>query len=231
MMIECTNKIAITWIQCCERATERNYKTVKRALTVADWYLQLHECESLQFRRSDRGRQSSIARYPFAEDELLTMQFKSWARQDLEHLNITKSQDFINTKLLADWTCEQLRVNRISFPVSQHVVSRWMKEAGFSYETHKKSYYVDRHEDLDVVRDRRTYLDIFFKYEINEHCWVQLTKRKYLTLKHTNAFQTLKIKQEKDIDVDMVAKTNDYIDKYCTHYYTTSIVGEDVDMV
>ena len=73
MVIKSTNEIAITWIQCCERATERNYKIVKRARTVADWYLQLHQYELLQSRRSDRGRQSSVVISPFAEDELLTM--------------------------------------------------------------------------------------------------------------------------------------------------------------
>ena len=71
---------AITWIQCCELAVDKNYNVIKMARTVANWYLQLHEYESMQFRRSTRGRHERLAKFPFEEDELLTMQFKSWAR-------------------------------------------------------------------------------------------------------------------------------------------------------
>ena len=110
------------------------------------------------------------------------MQFKSWARQDLEHLNVKKAEEFINTKLLNDWSVQQLRANKISYPVTEFVAARWMREIGFKYEKHKKCYYVDRHEDEDVVDDRKTYLSKFFKNEIYEHCWVQLTKSEYLCL-------------------------------------------------
>ena len=79
-----------------------------------------------------------MALSPFAEDKSLTVQFKSWARVDLEHLTIHKVQDFINNKLLCDWTTQQLRVNKISYPVSIYIVSRWMKEAGFRYKAQKK---------------------------------------------------------------------------------------------
>ena len=146
----------ITWVECCEVAVTKNYNQINRARTVADWYLQLHEIKSLKFRRSERGRSSYFAKSPFIEDECLTVQFKSWARQDLEHLSIKKSQDFINEKLLSKWSAEQLLTNKISFPVSEYIVSRWMKEAGFKYEKYKKCYYVDRHEDDDVVSDRKT---------------------------------------------------------------------------
>ena len=37
---------------------------------------------------------------------------------------------------------------------------------GFKYEKHKKSYYVDRHEDEDVVSDRKAYLVKNFDLEI-----------------------------------------------------------------
>jgi len=89
-----------TWIQC----------------TVANWYLHLHEYQLLNFRRSERGRHDRLAKSPFAEDELLTMQFKTWARQDLEHFSIKKSHEFINNTLLASWTAQQLQINKISPP-------------------------------------------------------------------------------------------------------------------
>ena len=71
-----------------------------------------------------------------------------------------------------------------------------MKEAGFKYERHKKCYYVDRHEDEDVVSDRVTYLENFFRDEIYEHCWVQISKAQYLTLKYRSELKTIPIKTE-----------------------------------
>lgn len=221
------NDTPMTWLRCCIIATEMNYKVVKRGKTVAEWYLQLHRFDSLQFCRSERGRQSSQAKSPFGEDELLTTQFKGWARSDLEHLSIQKVQNFINNRLLADWTAHQLNANTISYPVTEYIVGRWMREAGFRYELHKKSYYVDRHEDPDVISDRVSYLDTFFRDEIFEHCWIQITKQKYDSLKRTKGFQIIKIKQEKSGDEDTISKVNRYVDKYCTHFYN---VGE-VEMV
>ena len=96
-----------------------------------------------------------------------------------------------------------------------------MREIGFKYEKHKKCYYVDRHEDEDVVDDRKTYLSKFFKNEIYEHCWVQLTKREYLTLKYKNALRTLKVKKEQTskLTEDIADKMQKYIEECCTHYY------------
>ena len=39
----------ISWLKCCELATIKNYNIVKRARTIADWYLQHHQYESLKF--------------------------------------------------------------------------------------------------------------------------------------------------------------------------------------
>jgi len=85
-------KKAIHWIQCCELAVEQIHNIFKRARTVADWYCELHETDKLQFRFSQRGRESFVARSPFSEDESLLVQFKIWARQDLEHLNVQKAK-------------------------------------------------------------------------------------------------------------------------------------------
>lgn len=227
MIDACENETPVRWIQCCEIATEKNYKVVKQGRTVANWYLQLHETTELRFKRSNRGRDSFHARSPFAEDELLLVQFKSWARIDLEHLSIKKSQDFINSKLLADWTAQQLSVYKISYPVTEYIVARWMKEAGFRYEKHKKSYYVDRHEDPDVVSDRKSYLTQFFADELYEHCWVQLTLRKYTSLKNANELQTIRIKKEEKDGVDLVSVMNQFIEHKCTHFYNDG----DIPMV
>jgi len=74
------NEATTTCIGCCQMSIEKNYGVVKRARTFADWYLNLHESKSMPFKRSERGWQCHMAKSKFAEDELLTIKFKSWAR-------------------------------------------------------------------------------------------------------------------------------------------------------
>ena len=119
------NETPKNWLQCCEIAIEKNYNVIKRARTVADWYQECHTTPKLQFSRSKRGRESFFQKSPFSEDECLTLQFNSWARQDLEHLNVKKTAEFINTRLLSSWSVQQLNTNKISYPVTEFVVARW----------------------------------------------------------------------------------------------------------
>ena len=102
-----------------------------------------------------------------------------------------------------------------------------MKEAGFKYELHKKSYYVDRHEDDDVVSSRNTYIKRFFADEIYEHCFIQISKIKYQALMHNGVFRANRVKKEKSekkevsknlID-DASSLIEDYIENEQTHFY------------
>jgi hypothetical protein len=43
-----------------------------------------------------RGRESSAAKSPFLEDKSLMLKFKAWARDDLEHLTVSKVTEWIN---------------------------------------------------------------------------------------------------------------------------------------
>jgi hypothetical protein len=54
-----------------------------------------------------------------------------------------------------------------------------MRDAGFKYAAHKKCYYVDRHEDSDVVADRNEYIPACFKSELRQHVLVQLPLEQY----------------------------------------------------
>ena len=90
---------------------------------------------------------------------------------DLEHLNMKKSQDFIKSKLLVDWIAHQLSVNIISYPISKHIVVRWMKEVGFRYETYNKVImWIDMRIQKFLVIEELTLR--FFVNEIYECCWV-----------------------------------------------------------
>ena len=117
------SNLPITWLQCYENSCVLNYKQVQRPKTIAEWYFQLHKTIDMKFIRSRRGRQTNIAKSPFSENEELTISFKMWARSDIENLSILKAHNFINNKLLVNWTAAQLANNKITFPVSLHVVS------------------------------------------------------------------------------------------------------------
>lgn len=149
---------------------------VKTGRTGANCYLQVHQFDSTKFPCSSRGKGYIIAESLFAEDEALMLQFKSWACVDIGHLSIQKAQEFVNDKLMSSWVVLQLKQNMISYPVSARVVLQWMKEAGFCYKKHQKSYYVDQHEDTDVVADQKLYIAEFFDDEIYEHCWNEIPR-------------------------------------------------------
>jgi hypothetical protein len=150
----------ITWHRCCELSSELHFNQYT-GRTIMKWYLQLHERPAsskngvvLKWLRSSRGRISRSAKSPFSEDESLMVQFKSWARSDLETMTVKRAQTWVNQTLLRDWSAQDLNNSKILYPVSMNMAARWMLEAGFKYERHKKSYYVDRHEDTDVLADR-----------------------------------------------------------------------------
>mmetsp|Transcript_4463 Transcript_4463/g.6923 ORF Transcript_4463/g.6923 Transcript_4463/m.6923 type:complete len:219 (+) Transcript_4463:221-877(+) len=109
----------------------------------------------------------------------MKIKLKQWAQEDLENFNVKRCQEYVNEDLLKDWTTAQLQNMKISYPVSEFVVSHWIREAGFSYCAHKKSYYVDRHEDLSIVKYRIKYVAETFDQELYEHCWIQMTLSEY----------------------------------------------------
>lgn len=90
MYVCCLEQKPTTWIQCCGMAAEMHYFRFE-ARTVLNWHAELHHTTKLKFKRSARGHGSSSAKSPFAEDENLVLQFKLWARSDLEHLTVGKA--------------------------------------------------------------------------------------------------------------------------------------------
>jgi hypothetical protein len=207
--------LPITWKECCEQAVKDELSKFNPQ-TVMVWYRELTKSSSLKFRRSERGRHTVAARSPFEEDESLMIQLKGWGRANLEKLSVDSAREWINETLLSKWTTEQLTNHHISYPVSPHIVSRWMGEAGFRYEAHRKSYYVDRHEAPDVVRTRNKYNVRCLELELREYCWVQIPRKEYDRRKKAKKPQQAKreVKQEEESKKgkDSHAKIN--VDKY-----------------
>jgi hypothetical protein len=46
-----------------------------------------------------------------------------------------------------------LHTSKIKYPISQNIAARWMRESGFCYCGHKKSYYVLTYEYIvDITK-------------------------------------------------------------------------------
>ena len=61
--------------------------------------------------------------------------------------------------------------------ISMSTMYRWFNYLGFNYNENKRSYYTDRHEREDVVRDRNdTFLVDDFKAERCCYHWVQIKR-------------------------------------------------------
>ena len=106
-----------------------------------------------------------------------------------------------------------------------------MKEVGFKYELHKKSYYVDRDEDEDVVSDRKAYLVKKIDLEIYEHYWIHISKVKYESLKYNKAIKTIVVKKEEkgsDRPVDSVIEK--YIENEHMYFHQDENGKEMVEM-
>ena len=61
---------------------------------------------------------------------------------------------------------------------------------GFSYEKNTKSYYIDRHEREDVIKDRNTlFLGSYYLYEVRCRIWIQMATSQVIQLEqNTNGF-------------------------------------------
>ena len=60
-----------------------------------------------------------------------------------------------------------------------------MTNLGFEYYVNKRSYYIDGHDQEDVVKDRNDrFLIESFKYELLSYRWIQLTNEKAIEIEN-----------------------------------------------
>jgi len=170
----------IAWINgCCAIASEQ-LNTVS-AYTIALWHRQYFEGEDSEeavrverFPWSLRGRNKSTGvRSPLEGDEELSLQFKTWAKANLEELTVQRAVEWLDEQL-GNWTAHELNNLNIKTPVPPHVASRWMRDAGFVYSQYKKSYAVNTHERPNVIAARKRYVFDCLEQEINQALWLQL---------------------------------------------------------
>ncbi len=69
-------------------------------------------------------------------------------------------------KILYDWTVIELEIYQNSYDVTEHVVLRWMEEAGLRYENYFVAYYKCPY----VISDRKSVI-IAFSNKLLEYSW------------------------------------------------------------
>ncbi len=108
-----------------------------------------------KFSRSKRGVPLIQKNLHFMYDIDLRIKFKAWAKDTIKTFTIQKACDWINDNVVGDWNGKKLKEHNISYPATPYIVSGWIQQIGFEYKQYRKSYYVDRHEDADVVASRK----------------------------------------------------------------------------
>jgi hypothetical protein len=100
-----------------------------------------------------------------------------------------------------------------------------MRDARFKYEAYLKCYYVDRHEDPDVMADRAKYIPKCFEVEMREHVWVQLPLDTYsrpLEFKRKENEPQNKRKSSGEVKLDSTTAEGELINKFhelLTYHY------------
>ena len=62
-------------------------------------------------------------------------------------------------------------------PVSISTTWRWLRRLGFTYDTRKKSFFIDGHEQPDVLFCRNEFCTLYLsKLEPRTHQWIQVMK-------------------------------------------------------
>jgi hypothetical protein len=71
-------------------------------------------------------------------------------------------------------------------------VHNWMKCMGFSYEPHKKTYYVNNHKKPENVLYRSSFIDRYFEYELCAHRWLLVPEDRVMKMKENGEFYPIK---------------------------------------
>ena len=59
--------------------------------------------------------------------------------------------------------------------ISPSTAYRWLNDFDYKFCENKISYYTDKHEDAENVKDRTSFISTYFKHEINSFLWVKIS--------------------------------------------------------
>ena len=70
-----------------------------------------------------------------------------------------------------EWKVDTSQPQEGRWKVGQSTALAWAHKLGLTFETSKKSYYVDNHDRPDILRYRAEYLQAELDYELRQYLW------------------------------------------------------------
>ena len=180
-----------TWNDCCQQAINElsvyGFTLATSSRTIATWNLSFRK--SAMFPHPNPLVASGIAvespiftTFPEAKGKLV-----DFARENLDTLSVDSLHAFVTDDLLPfvisrasddedDDAPTKRMIRRWQVkPPSPVTAWRWLRSCGFSYNSTKKSFYVDGHERVENKLHRRQFVDTFLtKWEPRCHRWIQV---------------------------------------------------------
>jgi hypothetical protein len=85
-------------------------------------------------------------------------------------------------KRLRNYTVQQLLEENGVPVLTLKTVYNWLNRLGFSYDDHRKIYFVDSHEKVENVRYRSDFIKRYAKYELKSHRWISIPINRFESL-------------------------------------------------
>jgi hypothetical protein len=181
---------------CCTQAIIDSSKMGIEAAThkqaVAGWNILLrsnNELFPLPNPRIHKEKNPLPELLEYFQDEIM-YPWVEYCIQNLADLTVELARNELVTKIIPNASAgidnenanekqiqESLLEDYLECPISISTTWRWLRRLGFSYDTRKKSFFVDGHERQDVVSRRNEFcVDYLSKLEPKTHRWIQVTK-------------------------------------------------------
>ena len=183
-----------------EKMSEYGIKRIKNERTVRNWHHWFKQHESFPHPNHYVQMQMKVIPkvfevYPEVEELL-----NKFASKNLETLSSESLALHIQTKILPEiyekHVSDQLKNNMLPLTmddfmaglnlstVSPNTAWRWLQLLGYKHGCNKKCYYNDRHEDPENIKDRGTYIDSYFNYDLHTYHWVQILEEEAIRLEN-----------------------------------------------
>jgi hypothetical protein len=168
--------------------TEKKIKKVTNARTVMQW---LHD-----YRRECCFVNPSASRARFWKDKKPTIfsnnsdlydAFMAYTNDNLSTLSGEMMRSYLfdialpelankirQRRRLREYTVQQLLQENCVSKLTLKTVYNWMSQLGFSYDDHRKIYFVDSHESIENVKYRSEFISRYKDYEMRSHCWISI---------------------------------------------------------
>jgi len=184
-----------SWTACCEQAISSfgdiNVFYVKNECTLCHWssYFLQKSCfphPNIYVELGKENQPKLFAYFPEAREKL-----DKWANNNLVNLSCERAADYIREELISELYniykeennpldgCEIQSLHDflafLNIPtIDPSTAWRWLQNLGFAFHSLRKSYYNDRHENIENKKARRCFISKYFQLELYAHCWVQV---------------------------------------------------------